>query len=63
MIIYGSEDTMVDPKRMMNSVNKTVLDRIKVIPNGSHDIANTHTDEVMKYIKEFTNEVPKLTRK
>ena len=63
VIIYGSEDTMVDPKRMMNFVNKTVLDRIKVIPNGSHDIANTHTDEVMKYIKEFTNEVPKLTRK
>ena len=63
IIIYGSLDNMVDPNRMMNSVSKEVLERIKIIQNGSHDIANTHTEELIQLINEFTNEQPKLTRK
>ena len=54
IIIYGSEDDMVDPNRMLNSVSDKVKKNIHLISGGSHDIANTHTDELNDIIMKFT---------
>lgn len=56
MIIYGDKDTMVDPKRMVSIVSDKVRKRIHFIKGGGHDIANTHTDELIKLIIDFTKE-------
>ena len=53
IIIYGEKDNMVDPNRMINSVDSNIKERIHVIPNGGHDIANTHTKEIIDIINEY----------
>jgi alpha/beta superfamily hydrolase len=53
-LIYGSEDDMVDPNKVLNTVNKDFKNRIAIIKGGSHDIANTHTKEVIDIINDFT---------
>lgn len=55
IIIYGEEDDMVDPKRMLKIVDSNIKDRIYLIPGGGHDIANTHTKELTNIINEYTN--------
>ena len=54
-LIYGSKDTMVNPQKVLSTVNKQFKDRISIIEGGGHDIANTHTSELIKIIKNFTN--------
>lgn len=49
-IIYGSNDTMVNPNYVIEKVPKRYKNCIKVISGGQHDIANTHTDELIKII-------------
>lgn len=56
IIIYGDRDNMVNPNKMLSIVSNTVKRRIKFIKNGEHDIANTHTKEVVNIIKDFTRE-------
>ncbi len=54
IIVYGSLDTMVDPERMMQSVSPSVQARIYFIEGGGHDIANTHTLELVRIIRNYT---------
>lgn len=54
IIIYGREDDMVDPNRMMNTVSDKVKKNIYFINGGGHDIANTHTKELVDIIEKFT---------
>lgn len=55
-IIYGSEDNMVNPNKVINTVNDEFKDRISVINGGGHNISLTHTNELIDLINEFTNE-------
>lgn len=55
LIIYGSEDNMVNPDLVLSTVNNELRERIKVIQGGSHDIANTHTKKLVKIINEEIN--------
>lgn len=63
IIIYGEEDTMVDPKRMVQIVSDKVRKRIRFIKGGGHDIANTHTQELIDIILDFTKESEKKCQK
>lgn len=56
IIVYGSQDDMVDPNRMMSIINKDVQKRIHFIKGGGHDIANTHTKELIKIIDDYIKE-------
>ena len=47
---------MVDPNRMVNLVSDKVLKRIHFIKGGGHDIANTHTQEIVNLILDFDKE-------
>ncbi len=49
-IIYGEKDTMVNPNRVLDNINKEYKDRIFLIKDGGHDIANTHVKEIMEII-------------
>lgn len=55
IIIYGSQDKMVDPNRMINEVSDRTRKRIKFIQDGGHDIANTHTRELVKIINNYVD--------
>ena len=55
IIIYGEEDTMVNPSKVMSTVNKEISKQIFVIKGGSHNIAVTHTKELTKIINNFIN--------
>lgn len=54
-IIYGSEDTMVNPSLVIQTVNEELKSRISVIEGGGHNIATTHTDKLVDIINEFVN--------
>ena len=49
-IIYGSEDSMVNPNLVMSKIKDKYKKCFQVIDGGGHDIANTHTDELIKII-------------
>jgi len=51
-IIYGSLDDMVNPSYVLKNINKKFKDCIYVIEGGSHDIANTHTKEIISIISK-----------
>ena len=51
-IIYGSEDNMVNPSKVIESVPKEYKKRIFMIPGGDHDIANTHAKEILDIIRK-----------
>jgi len=53
IIIYGEKDDMVDPNRMLKIVDSNIKKRIHIISGGSHDIANTHTEELVSIIKKY----------
>lgn len=36
-IVYGSNDTAVDPNKMLKTIDKKYLDSIKIIDNADHD--------------------------
>lgn len=52
-IIYGDKDSMVNPSLVYNSVNNNYKKNIHFIKNGGHDIANTHTMELIEIINEI----------
>lgn len=52
IIIYGENDDMVNPNYVLENVNDKLKKHIYLIPNGSHDIANTHTNKVIKIIND-----------
>lgn len=49
-IIYGSLDNQVNPLYVYNNVSNKFKKRISIIDGGGHDIANTHTDEIISII-------------
>ena len=55
-IIYGSNDDMVNPNHVIESVQYNYKKCIKVIEDGNHDIANTHTEKLVKIINKITND-------
>ena len=44
---------MVDPNRMLKLVDTNIKNRIHIITGGGHDIANTHTKELVYIINEY----------
>ena len=55
-IIYGSEDNMVNPKKVIETVSDDFKDRISVIDGGGHNISVTHTDQLISLIDGFVEE-------
>lgn len=53
IIIYGEKDDMVDPDRMLKLANSNIKNRIHLITGGGHDIANTHTKQLVNIINEY----------
>ena len=51
-IIYGTKDNMVNPEYINNNININFKNRIFFIKDGTHDIANTNTEELINIIKE-----------
>lgn len=49
-IIYGEKDTMVNPKRVLEDINNNYKEKIHIIKDGGHDIANTHVKEIIEII-------------
>ena len=52
LVIYGDKDEMVDPYKVYNQLDEDHKNRIVFIKDGKHDIANTHTDEVVSIISK-----------
>ena len=51
-IIYGSEDNMVNPFKVIETVPDEYKKRIFMITGGNHDIANTHFKEILDIIRK-----------
>lgn len=51
-IIYGSKDKMVNPLYVYNSLSDEYKKKVFFIKDGSHDIANTNTEELVKIIND-----------
>lgn len=54
-IIFGEKDTATPPRILQKKLNKNILDRIYVIKNGTHDIANTNTEELVEIVSRFVD--------
>lgn len=52
LIIYGDKDEMVDPYKVYNRLDNEHKKRVVFIKDGMHDIANTHTDELISIISK-----------
>lgn len=50
LIIYGDKDNMVNPKKVQSIFKSNVV----MIKDAGHDIANTHTSELINIINENT---------
>lgn len=49
--IFGEDDVTTPPAFLINNINnKSILERIFVIKGGGHNIANTHTEELVDLI-------------
>ena len=53
LIIYGSNDNMVNPNSAIKYSSSSILKNVKFIEGGGHDIANTHTNELVAIISKF----------
>ncbi len=51
--IYGLKDTAVNPKKLLNEIPNNYKKRIKFIEDGDHQIAKSHSKEIIKLIKEL----------
>ena len=49
-IIYGSDDDMVNPNYVINNLDNKHKDKVHVIEGGSHDIANSHPDDIISIL-------------
>jgi len=58
LFIFGENDSITPPKILIDKIkNRKLLNRIIIIPYGTHDIANTHYVEINNYlIKYLQNE-------
>ncbi|MBP6912685.1 MAG: alpha/beta fold hydrolase [Candidatus Pacebacteria bacterium] len=55
LLLFGSKDTATPPELLEKVIagNQELLNRVVVILGGGHDIANTHTEELVENIKKF----------
>ncbi len=54
ILIFGSMDTATPPNLLENKItNSLLLNRVKVIDGGTHDIANSHIPNIIHLIKYF----------
>ncbi|MCI9586176.1 MAG: alpha/beta hydrolase [Bacilli bacterium] len=51
LIIYGSEDKMVDPENVISYLNDEYKKRVQMIEGGGHNIGSTHPKQLVKTIK------------
>ncbi|MCT4611741.1 MAG: alpha/beta hydrolase [Clostridia bacterium] len=59
-LIFGSDDHMVPPKLIEEKIGDApVKSQITIIQDGKHDIANTHTEEVVSLIDEYVSHFEK----
>jgi len=63
VLIFGSKDTATPPSILLDKVNDQIKSRIKIIQGGTHDIANTHTKELLRLIHKFIIECKKRKEK
>jgi pimeloyl-ACP methyl ester carboxylesterase len=55
--IFGSDDTATPSNLLLKKIsNGNVIKMIKIIDSGRHDIANTHTKELVNLIRNFVIE-------
>ena len=52
LIIYGDKDNMVDPYGVYNRLDDNHKECVEFIKDGEHDIANTHTKEIISIISK-----------
>ena len=50
-MIFGSKDNMVDVEYIKNNINEGLKKKMFIIKGGTHDIANSHPDDIISYIK------------
>lgn len=56
LCIFGENDTATPPNKLREKFgNNSLINRIRVIHNGGHDIANTHSQIILKHILEDEN--------
>ncbi len=53
LMIFGEQDTATPPLLMKKKLPEKFVSHMKIIQYGGHDIANSHTDELVKYIRDF----------
>lgn len=53
-IVFGENDTATPPDVLLKKVPE-LSKNIVILPKGTHDIANTNTDELVNEIIKFTN--------
>ena len=53
-IIFGEKDTATPPQVLLDKVPE-LKNNIAILANGTHDIANTNTTELVNEIAKFTN--------
>ena len=53
IIIYGENDNMVNPDKMLTMVDSNIKNRIRFVAGGGHNIVNTHTKELVNIINDF----------
>ena len=53
-IIFGEKDTATPPQVLLDKVPE-LNNNIAILANGTHDIANTDTAELVNEIAKFTN--------
>lgn len=53
-IIFGEKDTATPPQILLNKISE-IRHNVVVLKNGTHDIANTNTLELLTEIIKFTN--------
>lgn len=52
IIIYGEEDKMVNPNYIIDNIPKPIKQKVFVIKKGGHNIAKTHTKEIMNILNK-----------
>ncbi len=52
-IIYGEEDQMIQAKFVLKHLNSKIAKKVFLIKNGGHDIANSHTKELLNIINKI----------
>ena len=53
LIIYGTNDNMVNPNYVYDQVNQSIKKRIHFINDGTHDIANTNPDDIIAILDTY----------